>query len=331
MASKTTGSSKMLREVDDRPIAWTDDNLPDDAGLVRVSDACRAELLATADLLESNPLPVVSLRPDDFEMPACRKMMVQAKNSLEEGVGFAVIDRLPVEELGRETATGLYWLLTNMLGQTVAQKWDGTMVYDVLDTGRKRVAGSGIRSSITNEGQGYHTDNSFNLAPDYVALFCLRAAMEGGVNGVISFPAAHNKMLERHPDLLGRLYEPFYFDRQTEHAPEDTDRVSQAPIFRYDGDTLHTQFADMLVFAGYDVAGETMDAKGREAIAALTAIIEEPNARHDFLFEPGQIQIVDNRRLGHRRTAFTDWPEPERRRHLVRLWVRNSGRPFYLG
>ena len=103
--------------------------------------------------------------------------------------------------------------------------------------------------------------------------------------------------------------------------------MSQAPIFRYDGDTLHTQFADMLVFAGYDVAGETMDAKGREAIAALTAIIEEPNARHDFLFEPGQIQIVDNRRLGHRRTAFTDWPEPERRRHLVRLWVRNSGGP----
>lgn len=330
MASKPTGTRDILRRLDNRPAAWCNDDLPDDAGLVRVTASCRAELLATAAFLDANPLPTVSLRPDDFEMPACREMMARAQETLENGVGFAVIDRLPVDAISRETATGLHWLLTSMLGRTVAQKWDGAMVYDVHDTGKRRTAGSGIRSSITSEGQGYHTDNSFNLPPDYVALFCLQPAMEGGVNGVVSFPAAHNKMLERHPDLLERLYEPFYFDRQQEHAPDDP-AVSQAPIFRYDGDNLHTQFADMLIYAGYDVAAQEIDERGRDAIEALTAIIEEPDARHDFVFEPGQIQIVDNRRLGHRRTAFTDWPEPERRRHLVRLWVRNSGRPFYNG
>ena len=87
----------------------------------------------------------------------------------------------------------------------------------------------------------------------------------------------------------------------------------------------------MLVYAGYEVAREKIDAKGRAAIEALTEIIEAPEARHDFVFETGQIQIVDNRRLGHRRTAYTDWLEPERQRHLVRLWVRNAGRPFYHG
>ena len=51
----------------------------------------------------------------------------------------------------------------------------------------------------------------------------------------------------------------------------------------------------------------------------------------EFFFEPGQVQIVDNRRCGHRRTGFFDWPEPERRRHLVRLWLRGSGKPFYNG
>ena len=50
-----------------------------------------------------------------------------------------------------------------------------------------------------------------------------------------------------------------------------------------------------------------------------------------FKFERGQIQIVNNRRLGHRRTAFRDWDEPERRRHLVRIWLRKTGRPFYQG
>ena len=49
------------------------------------------------------------------------------------------------------------------------------------------------------------------------------------------------------------------------------------------------------------------------------------------MFDPGQIQIVNNRRLAHRRTAFVDWPEPDRRRHLIRIWLRDHGRSFYLG
>lgn len=330
MAPQDGNAPRMLREFVTRPVAWDNNDLAGDAGLFQVPEVCREELLSTAALLEANPLPIVSLRSEDFDIPACRKLMEDVKRSVRDGVGFAVIDRLPVEDLDRDIATKLYWLLINMLGQTVAQKWDGTMVYDVRDTGRKREPGNGVRSSTTNEGQSYHTDNSFNLPPEYVALFCLKPAKEGGVNGVISFPAAHNKMLEQHPDLLERLYQPFYFDRQQEHAADDLG-VSEAPIFRYDGETLRTQFADMLVYAGYDVAGKQIDEKGRAAIEALTEIIEAPEARHDFVFEPGQIQIVDNRRLGHRRTAYTDWPDTEERRHLVRLWVRNSDRPFYQG
>lgn len=326
-----TVTSSMLREIDTSPIAWTSDRLPPDAGTFRVDASSRDELLVIAALLDANPLPVVSLRTEDFDMPACRKFMAAVKDTLENGVGFAVIDRLPVEEMSRETATKLYWLLINMVGQTVAQKWDGTLVYDVRDTGQKRVAGSGVRSSVTNEGQGYHTDNGFNLPPDYVALFCLQTAKEGGVNGVVSFPAAHNKLLEQHPDLLERLYEPFCFDRQREHAPDDPDLTREVPVFRYEDGILHTRFFDTFILAGYEVAGKQLDEKGKAALEALTAVIEEPGRRHDFIFEPGQIQIVDNRRLGHRRTAFTDWDEPEQRRHLVRLWVRNEGRPFYLG
>ena len=38
----------------------------------------------------------------------------------------------------------------------------------------------------SNQGQGYHTDNAFNTPPEFVALFCLRPAMEGGVSGLVS-------------------------------------------------------------------------------------------------------------------------------------------------
>ena len=47
--------------------------------------------------------------------------------------------------------------------------------------------------------------------------------------------------------------------------------------------------------------------------------------------EPGQVQFVDNLAIGHSRTQFEDFEEPERRRHLVRLWLRNAGDRSYPG
>jgi len=331
MDTVDTVAPRMLRHIDRSPIAWTNDALAPDAGVVRVSAACRGELLATAKLLVDNPLPQLSLRPRDFEMPACRAMMDEVREILRDGIGFVLIDRLPVDAVDRETAIKLYWLLGNMVDQAVAQKWDGLMSYDVRDTGRKNTPGSGVRSSITNAGQDYHTDNAFNTPPDYVALFCLQEAMKGGVSGIVSFQTAHNRLLERRPDLLERLYQPFCFDRQAEHAPNDPQRFSWVPVFSYDGERIVTRFSDWLIKAGYVVAGEEMDDLGQQALDAMTAVINEPGMGREFHFEPGQIQILDNRRIGHRRTAFEDWPEPEKRRHLVRLWFRHEGRPFYHG
>lgn len=333
-AMSKTGSTDaplMLREVHDGPVAWTADLLEEDAGLVSIGDACMDELIAAARLLEAKPLPTVALNADDFDLAACRGMMRQVKATLDDGLGFAIIDRLPVEDLGRERTTALYWLLANLVGTTVAQKWDGTMLYDVRDTGKAPSPGNGIRSSVSNRHQELHTDNSYNLPPDYVALLCLHPAKEGGVSGIVSFQTAHNRLLETRPDLLERLYRPFCFDRQFEHAPDDPDTVNRLPVFAYDGERLRTRYAISLVRGGHDITGDPLDDAGREAIEALDDIIEEPNMRRDFDFQAGQIQIVDNRCIGHRRTGFEDWPEPERRRHLVRLWVRNQGRPFYAG
>ena len=74
-----------------------------------------------------------------------------------------------------------------------------------------------------------------------------------------------------------------------------------------------------------------MDTETSAALAALDEVLEAPELGKSFVFERGQIQIVNNRMFGHRRTAFKDSPEPESRRHLVRIWVRNHGRRFYAG
>ena len=60
-------------------------------------------------------------------------------------------------------------------------------------------------------------------------------------------------------------------------------------------------------------------------------MVERPELERGFSFERGQIQVVNNRRLGHRRTAYEDWPDAARRRHMVRIWIRHGARAFYLG
>jgi alpha-ketoglutarate-dependent taurine dioxygenase len=74
-----------------------------------------------------------------------------------------------------------------------------------------------------------------------------------------------------------------------------------------------------------------MDQETLDALETLEAVMREPEWAREFFFEPGQIQIVDNTRCGHRRTNFVDFEEESRKRHLVRLWLRDARRRFYNG
>ena len=311
------------------PMAWSRADLPDDAGVLTLHAAALDEVLAVADMLRANPLPTLALTAADFELSHCRTLMTEARRLLDAGPGFVILDRLPLDRLDREQAIAVYWLLAGMIARPVAQKWDGCMIYDVTDKGRP--PGNGVRPDVTNVGQNFHTDNSYNHCPPrYVALFCLKTAMQGGVSSVVSFHAAHNEMRRRHPELLDRLYRPFVFDRQREHAPGDV-MTLRHPMFAWRDGSLIARLSLRQVVNGYAMIDEELDAEGKAAIEAFETVMNDAALRRDFHFEPGQIQFVNNLAVGHRRTGFTDWPEPERKRHLVRLWLRDEGRPFYNG
>ena len=103
-----------------------------------------------------------------------------------------------------------------------------------------------------------------------------------------------------------------------------------APAFTTDGE-LRARFSAHQIRGGYALRGESVDNEGAAAITAMLDVFEDESLSADFDLEPGQMQFVDNRALGHSRTAFEDFPEPERRRHLVRLWLRDRGRRAYAG
>src|SRR5262245_21366231 len=89
------------------PIAWTRDTLAPEDGVLRLGPDCRTELDAALAAVRANPLPVLMIEPAAFELPACRELMRRAKTALEAGVGFALIDGLPVDACTPEEAKAL--------------------------------------------------------------------------------------------------------------------------------------------------------------------------------------------------------------------------------
>jgi hypothetical protein len=250
--------------------------------------------------------------------------MAEVRRRLRDGVGLAVVDRIPVERYTVEQCGIVGWLLASLLGRPVAQKWNGAMVYDVRDTGK--ALEYGVRRSVTNLELQFHTDGAWLPLPaELVGLLCVNAAREGGVSRFVSLATLHNEMHRRHPDLLPRLYRPFWWDRQAEHAP-DEDRVAHQPVFSWDGRALLCRYYDGLIRNGHELRGESLDAEGEDALAAVRAVVDDPRLWVEFTIQRGQLQYLDNRQFAHSRTEFRDWDEPHRKRHMIRFWNRDEGR-----
>jgi len=322
-------------EVFDRPIAgrvaWTRAGVREADYRVVLPEEARAELLAAAKALRRQPVPLLALRPGSFELPACRAAMEDVRTILTDGLRFALLDRLPIEEISLDEAKALYWMLAAMLARPVAQKLDGTIIYDVHDTGQQALPGSGIRPDKTNIELQFHNDNAYNATmPEFVGLLCVRPAMEGGQSRVMSFATAHNALRERHRDILPRLYRPFWFDRQREFHPGEPTTFS-APLFVHTGDRLSARLSLHQIRGGYALRGHGMDNETAAAVEAITEVFADLSLQFDFRLRAGEIQFAANREIGHSRTEFRDHASPERRRLLVRLWLRNEGAQGYIG
>jgi hypothetical protein len=234
-----------------------------------------------------------------------------------------------VETWGVEGCTLAYWLVSSLIARPVAQNVAGTLVYDVQDTGRRAEPGSGVRPDKTNVEQYFHNDNAYNRCqPEYVGLLCLRPAVEGGRSGVASIRTIHNALRARHPEALSRLYEPFLFDRQKEHAAGESEFVS-APIFASSGGGLKMRMGLYPLLNAYKLPGNHLDDAGARALDLLKEVLSDPSLCHNFSMDAGDMQFVNNLETCHRRTAFVD--DPEKKRHLVRLWLRDSGGRGYDG
>jgi Taurine catabolism dioxygenase TauD, TfdA family len=244
-----------------------------------------------------------------------RYTLAPVRQALSSGRGFAILEAMP--DAGNLPL--LYWLVGYALGRPMTQNVQGTLLYDVRDTGQD--LSKGARFSVTSYESSFHTDNSFGTQlADYVGLLCLQSAKSGGRSQLLSGYALHNELLARHPDVLATLYQPFHIDRRGGVNAGD-DPTIQFPIIAWNGRELLFRYLRYWIEAGHEKVGQPLTGEQVRAMNVLDECLRKPELRVEFDLKPGQMFFTNNRWLLHNRTAFEDHDEPKRRRHLLRLWL----------
>ncbi len=275
--------------------------------------------------IERERKPIADLTGSDFDVPSFLADAAALRREVRSGRGFVLLKGLPRERYSDEQACIVYWGIGALLGKAVPQNVKGDVLYSVRNEGvnLEREYGSlGARTSKTSLGLNYHTDSAPVMAgffPEIVGLLALHTAKRGGESAIISGSTLHNVVLDERPNLLDRLYAPYHFDRRAE-LPEGEAPTLLAPVFTY-RNGVAIRYLRFYIPKGHELVGAPLTAADIEPLDFIDAVMTRPELPVTFDMEPGDMQFVNNVFILHSRTEFEDHPEPDRRRHLIRLWL----------
>lgn len=298
------------------PGCWYGPQLCEDDWRLAMPDAAVAEIESQLD--SDVPLGAAGA------FAHTRAFLARVRARLFEGPGVVVAGRLPVARWGDARAQRAVSLLAHLMGPPVQQTHRGVTLYAVEDRGLQ--PGPGVRRSLTNVEQPFHTDGPWVASPPWiVGLYCLRAAGVGGGSQCISMRALFDDLAMQAPALARRLEQPFIWHRQAEHAPQDAP-VSRHPMVWRDssGRWSARLYADY-VTSGHAAAGEPIDAAAAQALERITQLSAEPHRRLGFDLAAGEVLWLNNRWCAHARSAFEPSRSTTRPRLMVRVWHRLDG------
>ena len=101
--------------------AWLASDLKADDWLVPVNEDAKSEINTMIQKMRSHPLPMLLRRPDQFDIPHLREIYMKCESILNNGIGFAVIDKLPIDDYDFDNIIEVYWTLGQLIGPNVAQ------------------------------------------------------------------------------------------------------------------------------------------------------------------------------------------------------------------
>jgi hypothetical protein len=250
-----------------------------------------------------------------FVLPTLAVRIARWLDQLLEGRGFVLLRGLPVERWGRRRSAVVFFGLGAHLGRALSQNAQGHVLGHVRDEGLSS-SDPNVRIYQTHERQTFHTDSA-----DLVGLLCLHPARSGGLSALVSSITLYNEMRRRRPDLAARLFDPLATDRRGE-VPAHAKPYFEIPVFNWFAGQLSAIYQRQYINSAQRFAdAPRLSPQHVEALDLLDALTNDPALHFTMELRGGDMQFVHNHVLLHDRTAFEDWPEPQRRRHLLRLWL----------
>ncbi len=303
------------------PSVWYGRDLRERTDWIRRFSAVElAELDAAVRHFRTTGAPLADISPSSFPLPSLGKTLRGILTELLEGRGFAMLRGFPVDRCSREEQAIAYLGIGSWFGRSRSQNAKGHLLGHVKDLGLD-IADPGVRYYQTNRKLEFHTDSI-----DIVGLLCLKTAKAGGESFIASSMTLYNEIRARRPELLPALFEPFPTDRRGE-IPEGMKPWFDMPIFHWHAGRLTCIYVRQYIESAQQLfpQAKRLTRAQVEAMDLMDALVNDPQIHLSMAFLPGDMQFLHNHQVLHSRNDFENWPERERHRHLLRLWLAPPG------
>jgi len=177
----------------------------------------------------------------------------------------------------------------------------------------------------TDKPIGWHTDGYYNRMQQQIhgmLLYCKQPAMEGGVNGLLDQDIAYIRLRDQNPDWIRALMKPDAFTiPPNREGGKEIRPATVGPVFSVSdgGSRLHMRYS-----ARQRNVIWNEDPLVQEAAAALLEILKGKDPfKVELKLQAGEGLLSNN--ILHRRSGFTDSPDPALKRVYYRAryhdWV----------
>src|SRR5262245_21653026 len=245
-----------------------------------------------------------TLTRENFPLEGFDALVAEIQDRLENGRGIVVLRGFPALTYNKDDLRMIYWGLGLYLGTGVSQSSKGDLLGDVRDFGADTHSSTG-RGYMSKQHLGFHTDTS-----DVVVLMVLRTAKSGGLSKIASSVAVRNEIAKTRPDLLEAMYAPAWWSWKGQEAPGEKGYYQQ-PIYSEHKGKFSSRDINTHIKAAHADFPELgpLPPKLAEAFELVQAIANDPTFHLSMMFEPGDIQLLNNHITLHSRTEFEDYPE----------------------
>lgn len=258
---------------------------------------------------------LVDLQAQDFPLPTLGPRIQQIKKSILHGHGFALLRGWPSLNRTMEQSAYAFRGLGAHMGEALSQNGRGHVLGHVTNLGLD-YSDPTTRGYQTSAELRFHTD-----AGDIVGLICIKPARSGGLSKIASASAVWNEMVHRRPDYARLLMQPVAYSRWGEIGAGQNPVYVIPPFSEHEGRLVSVYIMSAVLKAEEFEGAPSLSEEHKAALMMVNTIANEPGIRLDMDFRPGDMQFLCNHFTLHSRSSYDDWPELEKRRHLLRIWL----------